>query len=593
MYPSPRISVSSQPQTTEWVTRGLPAVTLSVLILNLLRGVHLPNDWALTHFFITNDLGNVKRGIIGTIFTHLNVPTLHSSFSLNLLCMGVAGLTWYLFARTLLDRSRDRPAASWLLLGLSASPAIPYLAHLTGYADYLGLLSILIAVKLKRPGWLAAFAVIALGFLVFVHEGVALYTAPFLGWLLWRVGSVWERHQRSAACGLVLLVGLVGSFVVAQTSISATAAQSLFESSQATADMTLRRDVFDVLSRDVDANRTRMDQLWSARRSKFESAQSLVVLLPFMLAASAGTLKHCGGSRLERALAMLAILAPCSMFLVGGDIHRWLALTSVWAALAFIATLGDRSYHCNQSPISPPWCIALLAWGSMSSLPFFDGKQMRSVPFVDVQQWGMQLIRDIRGNAKTSELPTKWGTNLEQATVTLDLPGEMAKAIVEGAMVQVEERAAYTTGYFRLDYPMGDLPRNQGVCTDVVIRALRHAGFDLQQLMHEDIRAHGSTYLRVEGSADRNIDHRRCPNQRRFFERHGQTLTTQLSEADRNHWQPGDIVYWKLDNGLDHTGVVSHRIGESGWPMVVHNLSVTSLEDCLGRWKIVAHHRYP
>lgn len=198
-----------------------------------------------------------------------------------------------------------------------------------------------------------------------------------------------------------------------------------------------------------------------------------------------------------------------------------------------------------------------------------------------------------RANPKEPPETTVAAEPTEPAPSYLDFPSEMAKTIVEGAMVQVEERAAYTTGYFRLDYPMGDLPRNLGVCTDVVIRALRHAGFDLQQLMHEDIRAHGSTYPRVEGSADRNIDHRRCPNQRRFFERHGQTLTTQLSEADRNHWQPGDIVYWKLDNGLDHTGVVSHRIGESGWPMVVHNLSVTSLEDCLGRWKIVAHHRYP
>ena len=159
--------------------------------------------------------------------------------------------------------------------------------------------------------------------------------------------------------------------------------------------------------------------------------------------------------------------------------------------------------------------------------------------------------------------------------------------IVAGALVQVREGAAYTTGYVRLAYPNGDLPRSQGVCTDVVVRALRAAGYDLQRLVHEDMRIRFATYPRREARPDANIDHRRCPNQAWFFRRHGRTLP-----LDRG-WQPGDIVYWKLPNGLDHTGVLSDRLNARGLPYVVHNISRCAEEDVLTAWKVVGHYRYP
>lgn len=166
------------------------------------------------------------------------------------------------------------------------------------------------------------------------------------------------------------------------------------------------------------------------------------------------------------------------------------------------------------------------------------------------------------------------------------VPGPAGK-IVEGALIQAREGAAYTTGYYRIPYPNGDLDRSQGVCTDVVIRSLRHAGFDLQRLIHEDMRARFATYPRREARPDANIDHRRCPNQAWFFKRYGRALST------KGQWRPGDVVYWKLDNGLDHTGVLSNRLNAKGEPFVVHNIGRCTEEDVLRQWRIVGHYRYP
>ncbi|MCC7230130.1 MAG: DUF1287 domain-containing protein [Fimbriimonadaceae bacterium] len=174
----------------------------------------------------------------------------------------------------------------------------------------------------------------------------------------------------------------------------------------------------------------------------------------------------------------------------------------------------------------------------------------------------------------------------------LPVHGKAAK-IVEGAMVQAREAASYTTGYFQITYPNGDLPRSKGVCTDVVIRALRHAGFDLQVLIHQDMARRFSTYPRRERRPDSNIDHRRCPNQAWFFRTYGTTLTNKVAPETLKHWKPGDIVYWKLDNGLDHTGVLTSRTNDRGEPYVVHNLGRCAEEDVLTSWKIVGHYRYP
>jgi uncharacterized protein YijF (DUF1287 family) len=168
---------------------------------------------------------------------------------------------------------------------------------------------------------------------------------------------------------------------------------------------------------------------------------------------------------------------------------------------------------------------------------------------------------------------------------------DFAARIVAGARAQIG--TLYDAGYRQISYPGGDVSAERGACSDVVVRALRHAGVDLQQSIHEDMLRAPAAYPEIAGAGgpDANIDHRRCLNQMRFFERNGQKLTTELSAATREEWQPGDLIYWRLSDGRQHTGVVSDRTNGKGWPLVIHNANVCLEQDCLRDWAIVGHYR--
>ena len=166
--------------------------------------------------------------------------------------------------------------------------------------------------------------------------------------------------------------------------------------------------------------------------------------------------------------------------------------------------------------------------------------------------------------------------------------------IVANARVQLGWNTVYDPSYVKLGYPGGDVPKDRGVCTDVVIRSLRAVGKDLQKLVYEDKSKNVSTYPVYPGKTiDRNIDHRRCPNLVVFFKRFGSTLTTKTDSKSQKQWKPGDIVFWKLDNGRDHVGIVTDKVDRNGVPFAIHNLSTTLEEPVLTSWKIVGHYRYP
>jgi hypothetical protein len=153
----------------------------------------------------------------------------------------------------------------------------------------------------------------------------------------------------------------------------------------------------------------------------------------------------------------------------------------------------------------------------------------------------------------------------------------------------------YDASYRLLPFPGGDVPTDRGACTDVIVRALRAAGHDIQALVGRDRRAAPDAYPVLGGSLrpDASIDHRRCPNQRVFFRRHGADLPPSVAGSARGDWKPGDLVYWKLDGGRDHRGAVTDLRAADGRSHVIHNLGGAREEPCLARWKITAHFRYP
>ncbi len=167
--------------------------------------------------------------------------------------------------------------------------------------------------------------------------------------------------------------------------------------------------------------------------------------------------------------------------------------------------------------------------------------------------------------------------------------------LVEKARAQVGVTTRYDGSYVAIPYPMGDIPIETGVCTDVVIRAMRGLGIDLQQKVHEDMKSHFKAYPQQWGlkSTDRNIDHRRVPNLMKFFERQGWKKPVTQEAKD---YLPGDIVTWMLPGNLPHIGIVSDKKSEEGVPLIIHNIGMgADEEDSLFLFKITGHYRpaYP
>lgn len=185
---------------------------------------------------------------------------------------------------------------------------------------------------------------------------------------------------------------------------------------------------------------------------------------------------------------------------------------------------------------------------------------------------------------QTSNLPItgESSPSVEQPKISEIASPEIRK-ILESAEQQTKITTGYTQQYFVIPYPNGDVPSETGACTDVVIRAFRNAGIDLQKEVHEDMTKNFALYPQKWGSAkpDTNIDHRRVPNLQTFFTRHGKSLPVSVQAAN---YKPGDIVTWDLDGkGMTHIGLVSNNWNkEKGRYLIIHNIGGgTRLEDRL------------
>ena len=133
--------------------------------------------------------------------------------------------------------------------------------------------------------------------------------------------------------------------------------------------------------------------------------------------------------------------------------------------------------------------------------------------------------------------------------------------ILQGAKIEAKNKPTYKSAYYGGGYP----PDNEGVCTDVIWRALKNAGYTLKDMVDKDIKENISKYPRVAGKPDPNIDFRRVPNLKVYFERNHIVLTTDLSKIEQ--WQPGDIVVF----GSTHIGIISDKRNAKGIPYLIHN----------------------
>ncbi|HJQ23515.1 MAG TPA: DUF1287 domain-containing protein [Blastocatellia bacterium] len=165
--------------------------------------------------------------------------------------------------------------------------------------------------------------------------------------------------------------------------------------------------------------------------------------------------------------------------------------------------------------------------------------------------------------------------------------------VIESALEQTGQTTVYDPAYRNLAYPGGDLPIERGVCADVIVRAFRRGGVDLQKEVHEDMARDFAAYPNRWGlkAPDSNIDHRRVPNLMTYFKRRGKALPITESAKD---YEPGDVVAWDLGGGLTHIGIVVNRRARDGERYyIVHNIGAGArLEDVLFNWRQIGHYRF-
>lgn len=179
------------------------------------------------------------------------------------------------------------------------------------------------------------------------------------------------------------------------------------------------------------------------------------------------------------------------------------------------------------------------------------------------------------------------------ATLSAYGQSDYQQKLSDAALELTLQQVVYDPSYFSLDYPNGDVPADKGVCTDVVVRAYRKLGVDLQKEVHEDMKGNFDQYPKLWGlkKTDRNIDHRRVPNLMTFFSRHGEVKAISDKAED---YIPGDIVCWNLGGATTHIGLVVNKKSADGERyLIVHNIGGGQvLADCLFDYKIIGHYGY-
>lgn len=197
--------------------------------------------------------------------------------------------------------------------------------------------------------------------------------------------------------------------------------------------------------------------------------------------------------------------------------------------------------------------------------------------------------RSVALSSRAIELPSRE----LQAAMQVKANATPLEKLNAAAIEQTTYTNSYDPSYVKLDYPNGDVPKETGVCADVVVRAFRSAGIDLQKELHEDMTRSFAKYPKKWNARkpDSNIDHRRVPNLMTWFNRQGKELPITKTDTD---YQPGDVVAWELDGGLTHIGLVSKiKVEGADRCAIVHNIGAGArLEDVLFQWKIIGHYRY-
>ncbi len=190
-------------------------------------------------------------------------------------------------------------------------------------------------------------------------------------------------------------------------------------------------------------------------------------------------------------------------------------------------------------------------------------------------------------------VPQRISTVINPEPTTTKITNPTIRKLVAGGIAQTDVTKSYDPAYVSLTYPGGDVSASTGVCTDVIVRAYRQIGIDLQRSVHEDMQRNFAAYPQIWGlkQPDKNIDHRRVANLMTFFKRRGAELPISKNSAD---YLPGDLVTYDLGEKIGlHIAIVTNIKDNHGYYQMVHNACCgTKVETIPRSWKINGHYRY-
>ena len=188
------------------------------------------------------------------------------------------------------------------------------------------------------------------------------------------------------------------------------------------------------------------------------------------------------------------------------------------------------------------------------------------------------------------------GTSLLYGLITsTSANASSVQQLVSAADERTRHPVVYDGAYTKIGFPWGDVSDNIGVCSDVIIRAYRKLGVDLQHLVNHDMSLNFYAYPSYSQwrltKPDPNIDHRRVLNLQVFFSRAGQNLAITHRAQD---YKPGDLVTWNIRPGMPHIGIVSDKVSADGiTPLIIHNIgNGPEYENSLFSMSITGHFRY-
>ncbi len=385
-------------------TRTLRLGLFGVLIITVFRGVRFPNLWSYTHFLFNYDLGFIKRGLVGSIFSLFGNPYF-SSYEfftfLSIFVLMVDVLLIWLFLKDLI-KENDLIATAIAFL-FASSMGIAFLAHMIGYLDLIGLGLTMLTLRIKNVKIRMISALIILPVMILMHEVQFVIYFPVLFLSLLFDSRQWTIRNRVMVLVCISLVAGISMLSVLDRGLEDKdrMAQHLEEK----AGHSLRETAFEIFNWSTKDNIKVTWDAWSKAVVKRKMLDSMLVTMPLLILLLLLIWEMTSKSPTYlRVFSILAPIAPLLLHIVAWDHARWNAF-SVLVSFFIFWLLKTRVYDYTKLKKSQNLLIYmafLLFLNGASYIPFFDERNIQSFPYKGHQDW---IIETIEGKDPFSEMP--------------------------------------------------------------------------------------------------------------------------------------------------------------------------------------------